>query len=117
MKRERGSGCLFQDSYRDPRTGEIRKCSTWTMKLSIDGKVLKKSSGTSSRLRAIKSLDKWKAEVLAGSYVPDADKTTFDDLATALAFDVEGVIVFFRLSRRTAEEVFEEGHRKPFLSF
>lgn len=38
--RERGSGSLFQDTYRDPRTGEKVKCATWTMKLWVDGRRL-----------------------------------------------------------------------------
>src|SRR5712691_1999195 len=84
MKRERGSGSLFQDSYRDKQTGELVKCRTWTMKLWVGGKALKKSSGTTSRSVALKRLDKWKADVLQGTYVPGADKTTFDDGATLL---------------------------------
>jgi integrase len=83
-KRERGSGGLFQDTYRDKRTGQTVKCETWTMKLWVGGKALKKPSGTTSYRKALKELDKWKAEVLQGTYVPDADKTTFDDLATLL---------------------------------
>lgn len=83
-QRERGSGSLFQDTYRDKATGEKVKCETWTMKLWVGGKPLKKSSGTTSRSVAVKRLEKWKAEVLQGTYVPDADKTTFDDLATLL---------------------------------
>jgi site-specific recombinase XerD len=73
---------LFQATYRDPRTGENVKCPTWTMKLWVDGKPLKKSSGTASYRKALKELDKWKAEVRQGTYVPGADKTTFDDCAT-----------------------------------
>jgi integrase len=83
-KRERGDGCLFQDTYRDKVTGEKVKCETWTMKLWVNGKPLKKSSGETSRSKAVKALEKLKAEVLAGDYVPDADKTTFEDLATLL---------------------------------
>jgi hypothetical protein len=83
-KRERGSGGLFQDTYREPRTGEKRKCATWTMRLWLNGKPIKKPSGTTSRAKSAKLLEKWKAEVLQGDYVPDADKTTFQDLGTLL---------------------------------
>jgi site-specific recombinase XerD len=83
-KRERGDGCLFQDSYRDKRTGEKVKCATWTMKLWVGGKALKKSAETTSHSKAIKKLDAWKAQVRGGNYVPGADKTTFQDLAALL---------------------------------
>jgi hypothetical protein len=42
--------------------------------------------------------------------------TAFDDLAAAIAFDFEGVIVLFRFGGRTAEEVFEKAHDIPFNS-
>lgn len=98
-RRERGSGSLFQDTYRDPRIGETVKCATWTMKLWVNGKALKKSSGTTSRWRAVKRLEQWKAEVLRGTYVPDADKTIFKDLSTLLTdeYKVNG--------RRSADRV------------
>jgi integrase len=83
-KRERGSGSLFREKYRDPKTGEQKQVETWTMKLWHDGKVLKKSSGESSIYRATKKLEAWKREVAGGNYVPDANKTTFGTLATLL---------------------------------
>ncbi len=82
--RERGSGSLFREKYRDKRTGEIKVCRTWTMKLWVNGKPLKRSSGTTSRALASKQLEQWKAEVRQGAYVPNADNTRFDDLAALL---------------------------------
>ena len=82
--RERGDGGLFRERYRDRKTGEMKQVSTWTMKLWIGGKARKKSSRTTSRSGAIKQLEKWKAEVTQGSWVPDAARTTFRDLATIL---------------------------------
>jgi len=82
--RERGDGCLFQDTYRDKVTGGTLKSATWTMKLWVNGKPLKKSSGETSHSKAVQALNKWRTEVLAGDYVPNADKTTFKDLATLL---------------------------------
>lgn len=66
-QRERGSGALYQDTYRDKRTGEVRVCATWTMKLWVNGKPLKKSSGTTNRRKAVKELEKWKSQVLQGT--------------------------------------------------
>ena len=97
--RERGSGSLFQDTYRDPRTGEKMKCATWTMKLWVDGRRLKKSSGATKYRKALKELDKWKAEVLQGTYVPGADKTTFDDCATLVTNEYKAN------ARRSADRV------------
>jgi hypothetical protein len=40
----------------------------------------------------------------------------FDDLATAITFDLEGVVSFFGFGGSAAEEVFEEAHKSPFMS-
>ena len=82
--RERGSGSLFHEKYRDKKTGELKACRTWTMKLWVGGKRLKRSAGTASRAVANKKLEQWKAAVRQGVYVPDADQTRFDDLAALL---------------------------------
>ena len=82
--RERGSGSLFREKYRDKKTGELKACRTWTMKLWVGGKRLKRSAGTASRAVANKKLEQWKAAVRQGVYVPDADQTRFDDLAALL---------------------------------
>ncbi len=82
--RERGSGSLFRERYRDRKTGQLKVCRTWMMKLWVGGKPLKRSSRTSSRAVASKQLEHWKAQIRQGTYVPDADQTRFDDLATLL---------------------------------
>jgi len=82
--RERGSGSLFREKYRDKKTGQLKVCRTWTMKLWVGGKSLKRPSETTSRAVANKQLEQWKAEVRQGIYVPDADQTRFDDLASLL---------------------------------
>ena len=82
--RERGSGSLFREKYRDKKTGQLKVCRTWTMKLWVGGKPLKRSSETTSRAVANKQLEQWKAHVRQGLYVPDADQTRFEDLATLL---------------------------------
>ena len=82
--RERGSGSLFREKYRDKKTGRHKACRTWTMKLWVGGKALKRPSETTSRAVANKKLEQWKAEVRQGIYVPDADQTRFGDLASLL---------------------------------
>jgi len=82
--RDRGSGSLFREKYRDKKTSQVKICRTWTMKLWVGGRPLKRSSGTSSRALANKKLEQWKAQVRQGIYVPGADQTRFEDLATLL---------------------------------
>jgi hypothetical protein len=50
------------------------------------------------------------AEVVVKVHAP------FDDLAAAIAFDVEGVIPFFRPGGFAAEKFFEKAHDLPFMS-
>jgi len=45
---------------------------------------LKRSARTTSRAVASKQLEQWKAQIRQGTYVPDAEQTRFDDLATLL---------------------------------
>src|SRR5215813_5891094 len=73
--RERGSGSLFRERYRDKRTGQVKTCQTWTMKLWVGGRPLKRSAGTTSRAVANKRLEAWKAAIQQGIYVPDAEQT------------------------------------------
>src|SRR5215470_15076002 len=54
------------------------------MKLWVGGRFLKRSARTASRAVANKKLEQWKASVRQGVYVPDADQTRFDDLASLL---------------------------------
>ena len=82
--RERGSGSLFQERYRERKTGQLKVCRTWMMKLWVGGKPLKRSARTTSRAVASKQLEQWKAQIRQGTYVPDAEQTRFDDLATLL---------------------------------
>ena len=82
--RERGSGSLFRERYRDRTTDQLKVCRTWMMKLWVGGKPLKRSARTTSRAAASKQLEQWKAQIRQGTYVPDADQTRFDDLAALL---------------------------------
>src|SRR6266404_741497 len=79
--RERGSGSLFRERYRDRKTGQLKVCRTWMMKLWVGGKPVKRSARTTSRAVASQQLEQWKAQIRQGTYVPDADQTRFDNLA------------------------------------
>lgn len=82
--RERGSGGLFRERYRSKKTGQLKLCRTWMMKLWVGGKPLKRSSRTTSRAQASQQLELWKAQIRQGTYMPAADQTRFDDLAILL---------------------------------
>src|SRR5215470_16021246 len=101
--RERGSGSLFREKYRDKRTGQVKTCQTWTMKLWVGGRRLKRSAGTTSRAVANKRLEAWKAAIQQGMYVPDAEQTRFDELAALKRM--------FRLGERAGKVV-----RRPFIA-
>src|SRR5215467_16096799 len=82
--RERGSGSLFREKYRDKKTAKLKACRTWTMKLWVGGRFLKQAARTASRAVANKKLEQWKASLRQGVYVPDADPTRFGDLVSLL---------------------------------
>jgi hypothetical protein len=65
--RERGSGGLFRERYRSKKTGQLKVCRTWMMKLWVGGKPLKRSSRTASRAVANKQLEQWKAQLRQGT--------------------------------------------------
>ncbi|HKX05198.1 MAG TPA: hypothetical protein VJX71_22080, partial [Methylomirabilota bacterium] len=64
---ERASGgslnSLFRERYRDRKTGQLKVCRTWMMKLWVAGKALKRSVRTTSRALASKQLEQWKAHI------------------------------------------------------
>src|SRR5262245_2130258 len=109
--RERGSGSLFRERYRDKRTGQVKTCQTWTMKLWVGGRRLKRSAGTTSRAVANKRLEAWKAAIQQGMYVPDAEQTRFDDLVALLLDD-------YRANGRKSLDRMEDAvnHLRDFLA-
>src|SRR5260370_34579566 len=108
--RERGTGSLFREKYRDKKSGQRKVRRTWTMKLWVGGKRLKRSSQTTSRAAASKQLELWKAQGHQGTYVPDADETRFEDL-TSLLLDE------YRANGRKSIDRMEDavGHLKGFF--
>jgi integrase len=85
MKRNKGIGRIYQPSYRDRKTGELRYSPTWWIALSHRGKRIQLSSNSDKRADAVKLLKQKLAELGAGRPVgPDVDKTTFADLCEIL---------------------------------
>jgi integrase len=59
----------------------------WWVKVYVNGVARPESSGSSKRSDAVRLLNKRKAELATGRYVPDADEVTFDDLARMIEQD------------------------------
>lgn len=81
-------------STTDPNRGEgmlyrKRGSTIWTARLYIAvlGRHRKRSTGTSDEQKARRWLAKWRAEIIGGVWVPDADKTTFAQLEAMLIAD------------------------------
>jgi hypothetical protein len=78
-RRDRGEGMI----YRKPGS------AIWTARLyvAVLGRHRKRSTKTTDEQKARRFLAKWRAEVIGGTWLPDADKTTFDQLAQMLLDD------------------------------
>src|SRR5262249_45137004 len=88
MKRNKGLGRVYQPSYRDRKTGELRYSPTWWIALSHRGKRIQLSSNSEHRADAVKLLKKNIAELGAGRPVgPEGDRPRFEDLAAILIDD------------------------------
>jgi len=83
MKHERGEGRIFQDRYRDRATGEWRTCETWTIRWYSGGRH-HKQGGFETEKAARRELRARQEASAQGLYVPGADGTTFENLATLL---------------------------------
>ena len=87
-RRERGSGRLFRERYRDKATGLRRQVETWTIRYSVNGKPRKESTGATDYAQARRLLQQRLAEVRTGTYIgPDAERTTYPDLEQMLLDD------------------------------
>ncbi|MBV8771499.1 MAG: tyrosine-type recombinase/integrase [Deltaproteobacteria bacterium] len=85
MKRNKGLGRVYQPSFRDRKTGELRYSPTWWIALSRRGKRIQISSHSTKRADAVKLLTKTLGKVGAGRPVgSDVDRITFQDLLTIL---------------------------------
>lgn len=85
MKKERG---LYQPTYRDKRTGEVRTAAVRWIRYHWRGELYRESSDSTSRTVAKQLLNKRLGEIGRGQLVgPTVEKTTFEDLAAMLTAD------------------------------
>lgn len=119
MKGARGLGNVYQPTYRDRRTGEIRKCSTWWIVYHFNGQRIAENARTQNRAEALRLLKKRTGDAATGRLVgPELDRTTLDQLIAIVEADysansrkslerVQGAAIrlraFFRGDRKTRE--------------
>ncbi len=81
MRQARGLGNVYQPSYRDRRTGEMRHCSTWWIVYSVNGRRIAENARTENRAEAVRLLKAKTGTAALGKPVgPQLDKTTLRDL-------------------------------------
>jgi site-specific recombinase XerD len=84
----RGQGRVFQRTYRDKRTGEVRVARTFTIEYYLDGTMCREASGTTSYTEAVRQLKRRQGEIAQGRRItPAAERLTFEHLATNLVDD------------------------------
>jgi hypothetical protein len=90
MKKARGDGLVYQPTYIDKHTGERKTASTWWVQYFVKGARFRESSNSRSR-RDAEALLRHRLEAAAqGKPVgPNADNTSFEDLAEILINDYQ----------------------------
>jgi integrase len=77
----RGTGLIFQPTYKDRKSGEIKTSSVWYIQYNVRGKRIRESSESRNQAVAARLLKKRIGEAAAGKPVgPDVEKTTLADL-------------------------------------
>jgi len=100
MKDARGLGNVYQPTYRDKRTGELRKTATWWIVYSVNGRRIAENAHTKSRPDAVQTLKTKTGDAASGKPVgPQLDRTTLDDLLAMVEADYKAN------SRKSADRV------------
>ena len=94
MKAARGLGNVYQPTYRDKRTGELRKVATWWIVYSVNGRRIAEkaldASGRAStnRADAVRMLKEKLGDAAAGKPVgPQLERTTVGELLEMVEAD------------------------------
>ena len=84
----RGMGTVFQPTYTDAKTGELKTAATWRIQFFVGGKCYRESAGTTDRKIAVKLLKRRIAEANSGRpFGYDIEKTTLGDLVEMVLND------------------------------
>jgi integrase len=88
MKSVRGMGNVYQPSYRDRKTGELKNAATWWIVYSIHGRRIAENAHSTNRADAVRLLKKKTGDASAGKPVgPELDRTNLDDLLAMIESD------------------------------
>ncbi len=84
----RGTGTVFRKSYRDKKTGKLRKTKTWSIRYYYRGAQKEETAHSTRKGDAISLLKRRLAE-MGGGRLPgrDIEKTTFEELAEIMVND------------------------------
>jgi integrase len=111
MKSARGMGNIYQPTYRDKRSGELKKVAVWWIVYSVNGKRMTENVRSTNRADAVRLLKKRTGAAAAGHPVgPNFDRTTLDDVLKMVEQDYEAN------GRRSLERVKDAGiHLRAFF--
>src|SRR5262249_10216733 len=74
-----GFGTVYQPTYRDKKTGEIKKQAIWWIQYCRNGKVIRESSESTKEADGWKLLKRRHGEIAAGKPMrPDVNRTKCD---------------------------------------
>src|SRR5262245_20013524 len=84
----RGQGRVFQRTYRDKHSGEVKRSATFTLEYYVDNKMRREATGTSSYTEALRQLKSRQGQIAQGRRVdPAGDRLMFQQLAVGLVND------------------------------
>jgi integrase len=84
----RGTGLIYQPTWKDKHTGEIKTAATWWIQFNVHGQRIRENSDSRNRADAARLLKQRLAEAGRGQPVgPAIEKTTVRDLAQMLIDD------------------------------
>ena len=88
MKTPRGFGSVYQPTYRDKKTGEVKKQAVFWIQYCRNGQVIRESSESTDDKTAWRLLKRRHGEIAVGKPVgPDVNRTTFEDMAVMVMND------------------------------
>jgi integrase len=87
-REHRGTGNVYQPTYKDKRSGEVRTSAVWWACWPYRGKILRQSSKSTNRADAVKLLKRKLGEVGRGRVSsPETERTSLKDLCEMLRND------------------------------
>jgi integrase len=87
-REHRGTGNVYQPTYRDKQTGDVRTAAVWWVRWAYRGRILRQSSHSTNRSDAVKLLKRKLGEVGRGRvYSPEVERTDVRDLCQMLRND------------------------------